>query len=80
MTVTTLALVDIGLRLNAYDTRTHPSIAILVLSVVVAVLVAVGATFGGSLVFDYGFSVETAADSPAWHPSETDVFPGDHKT
>jgi uncharacterized membrane protein len=80
MTVTTLALVDIGLRLSAYDTRTHPSIAILVLSVVVAVLVAVGATFGGSLVFEYGFNVETAADSPAWHPSETDVFPGDHKT
>jgi uncharacterized membrane protein len=79
MIVTTLALVDIGLRLSAYDTRTHPSIAILVLSVVVVVLVAVGATFGGSLVFEYGFNVETAADSPAWHPSETDVLPGDHK-
>jgi hypothetical protein len=50
-----------------------------VLSVVVVVLVAVGATFGGSLVFEYGFNVETAADSPAWHPSETDVLPGDHK-
>jgi uncharacterized membrane protein len=80
ITVTALALVDIGLRLNAYHTRTHPSIAILVLSVVVAALVSLGATFGGSLVFEYGFNVETAADGPAWHPSETDVFPGGHKT
>ncbi len=44
----------------------------------IAVLVSVGATFGGSLVFDYGFNVETAGDHPAWHTSETDVLPGDH--
>jgi hypothetical protein len=40
--------------------------------------VAVGATYGGSLVFEYGFNVETAGDHPAWHKSETDVLPGDH--
>jgi uncharacterized membrane protein len=49
---------------------------IAVLSVVVAVLVSVGATFGGSLVYEYGFNVETAGDSPVWHKSEADVFPG----
>jgi uncharacterized membrane protein len=75
--VTVLALTDIALRLNVYHTRTYPSAAILVLSIVVAVLVAVGATFGGTLVFEYGFNVETADDSPVWHPSETDVMPGD---
>jgi uncharacterized membrane protein len=78
ITVTVLALIDIALRLNVYHTRTHPSIAILVLSLVVAVLVTLGATFGGTLVFDYGFNVETAGDSPVWHPSEEDVFPGEH--
>jgi uncharacterized membrane protein len=78
ITVTVLALADIALRLNVYDTRTYPSVAILVLSVVVAVLVAIGATFGGSLVFEYGFNVETAGDSPVWHHSEEDVFPGEH--
>jgi hypothetical protein len=31
---------------------------------------------GGSLVYDYGFNVETAGDHPVWHRSETDVFPG----
>ena len=74
--VTVLALTDIALRLNVYHTRTHPTVAILVLSIVLAVLVAVGATFGGSLVFEYGFNVETAGDSPVWHKSEEDVFPG----
>ena len=76
--VTVLALTDIALRLNVYHTRTYPTAAILVLSIVVAALVAVGATFGGTLVFEYGFNVETAGDSPVWHPSETDVMPGDH--
>ncbi|HEX2785750.1 MAG TPA: DUF2231 domain-containing protein [Ilumatobacteraceae bacterium] len=75
--VTALALVDIALRLNGYHTRTHPTVPILVISIMVAALVAVGATFGGSLVFEHGFNVETAGDSPVWHVSETDVMPGD---
>jgi hypothetical protein len=75
--VTALAVVDIALRLSVYDTRTHPTVPILVISILVAGLVAVGATFGGSLVFEHGFNVETASDSPAWHVSETDVMPGD---
>jgi uncharacterized membrane protein len=77
--VTLLALTDIALRLDVYHTRTHPNIGILVLSLVTAALVSVGATFGGSLVFEYGFNVETAGDSPVWHASETDVFPGQHE-
>jgi len=76
--VTVLALTNIALRLNVYDSRTYPTVAILVLSIVVALLVAIGAAFGGTLVFDYGFNVETAGDSPVWHVSETDVLPGEH--
>ncbi len=34
-------------------------------------------SLGGSLAYDYGFNVETAGDSPVWHPSEVDVFPAD---
>ena len=80
VTVTLLALVDIVLRLNVYHTRTHPNVAILALSLIVAALVSIGATFGGTLVYDYGFNVETATDSPVWHESEVDVLPGDHTT
>lgn len=74
--VTVLALVDIALRLSGYNTETSTPPGIMVLSLVVAGLVSWGATYGGSLVFDYGFNVETAGDSPVWHPSEDDVFPG----
>jgi GTP cyclohydrolase I len=53
-------------------------VGIAVLSVVIGLLVSVGATFGGSLVYDYGFNVETAGDHPVWHRSETDEFAGQH--
>jgi uncharacterized membrane protein len=75
--VTVLALTDIALRVSVYDSRSFPTGAILMISIVVALLVSVGAALGGTLVFDYGFNVETAGDSPVWHPSETDVLPGD---
>ena len=48
------------------------------LSVLAAAFVSVGSTYGGSLVFDYGFNVETSGDHPVWHESETDVFPDHH--
>jgi uncharacterized membrane protein len=78
VTVTVLTLVNVVLRLNGYNTDLSTPGGIAVLSVVIAVLVSWGATYGGSLVFDYGFNVETAGDSPVWHTSETDVFPGGH--
>ncbi len=77
-TVTVLALADIVWRLSSYHTAVVTPVGIMVLSVVIAALVSVGATFGGSLVYEYGFNVETAGDSPVWHKSETDVFPGQH--
>ena len=76
--VTVMALVNIALRLNMYNTEFATPIGIAILSVVTAALMAVGATYGGSLVFDYGFNVETAGDHPVWHQSEEDVFPGHH--
>ncbi len=77
ITVTLLALIDIALRLNGYHVEESAPVGIMVLSLVIAGLVAWGATYGGSLVFDYGFNVETAGDSPVWHASETDVLPGE---
>jgi uncharacterized membrane protein len=78
ITVTLLTLVDIALRLSGYHTEASTPPGILALSALIALLVAWGSTYGGSLVFDYGFNVETAGDSPVWHESETDVFPGEH--
>ncbi|MGI8792116.1 MAG: DUF2231 domain-containing protein [Acidimicrobiales bacterium] len=76
VTVTLLVLAHIAWRLNEYNTETATPVAIMVLSVLIASLVSVGATFGGALVYEYGFNVETAGDHPVWHRSETDVFPG----
>jgi uncharacterized membrane protein len=75
--VTVLALANIAWRLNDYHTALVTPVGIMVLSVVIALLVTLGATYGGSLVFEYGFNVETAGDSPVWHKSEIDVFPGE---
>ncbi len=79
LTVTGLAMADIAWRLNDFHTRLVTPVGIAVLSVVIAILVSVGATFGGSLVYEYGFNVETAGDHPVWHKSEKDVFPGQHE-
>jgi hypothetical protein len=78
VTVTVLVVADMAWRHNDYHTHVVSPIGITVLSAVIAVLVAIGATFGGSLVFEYGFNVETAGDGPVWHKSEIDVFPGHH--
>lgn len=72
------AIVDMALRVAMYDTAAVTPAGIMVLSLVVAGLVSWGATYGGSLVFDYGFNVETAGDHPVWHRSEDDVLPGAH--
>jgi uncharacterized membrane protein len=73
LTVTTLVVVNLLTR--SLDEGSVNAVG-MVLSVVAGGLVAFGATYGGSLVFDYGFNVETSGDHPVWHESEEDVFPG----
>lgn len=77
VTVTVLALINLAWRLSQFNVADATPVGIAILSVVIALLVSLGATFGGSLVFEYGFNVETAGDHPVWHKSETDVFPGE---
>ena len=78
LTVTALALIDIAWRLADYHSHAFSPAGLVALSVVLAALVSFGATFGGSLVYEYGFNVETAGDHPVWHESEQDVLPGKH--
>jgi uncharacterized membrane protein len=77
VSVTVIVLVDLIVRLTAYHDRAYTPAPIVVLSVIAALAVSFGATLGGSLVYDYGFNVETAGDHPVWHKSETDVLPGE---
>jgi uncharacterized membrane protein len=76
--VTVVALVDVIVRFTASRDDVATPAGIMVLSIIAAALVAIGATYGGSLVFDYGFNVETAGDSPVWHISEVNLLPGQH--
>ena len=75
LTVTAIVLLDIGLRLAQFD-EAYPRFSTLVLSVLAAALVAYGATYGGSLVFDYQFNVETLEGSTVWDETEKDQLPG----
>ena len=77
VTVTLLVVANVAVRAGAWDDPATPGAA-LVLSLVAGTLTALGAALGGSLVYDYGFNVETAGDHPAWHVSEEDVLPGRH--
>lgn len=74
LSVTTLILVDLAVRLSQLDAEQTPVVCV-ILSVVAAALVTLGAAFGGALVFEQGFNVETAQDSPVFHVSEADVYP-----
>lgn len=80
VTVTVLILAGVAVRVFGFwDEPSTPGLA-LALTLVAAALTVIGGTLGGSLAYDYGFNVSTAGDHPVWHPSETDVFPGDkHK-
>ncbi len=80
MVVATLVVMsDLGLRVLDYHSQSQPPNLVLALSLAAAIIVGIGATYGGSLVFDYGFNVETGGDHPVWHRSEIDVFPGGHE-
>jgi len=77
VSVTVAALSDIAWRASQYNDELVTPAGIMVLSVVIALFVSLGATFGGALVYEYGFNVETAGDHPVWHKSERDVLPGE---
>jgi uncharacterized membrane protein len=75
-TVTAIVIVDVILRLSGWENgETRP--VVLILSVLAGGLVSFGSLYGGSLIYDYGFNVETSGDHPVWHESEKDVLPGE---
>jgi uncharacterized membrane protein len=76
VTVTVIALVDVVVRLAQFD-QGAASLGVMVLSVVAGALVTYGATFGGSLVFDDAFNVESQDGSTVWDETERDEFPAD---
>lgn len=80
ITVTLIVVADILLRELKYGNGAafSPNL-IIALSVASALLVSIGATIGGGLVYDYGFNVETSGDHPVWARTERDFYPGQYK-
>lgn len=76
LTVTAIVIVDILIRLSQFD-RGSASILITALSVAAAALVSYGAVYGGALVYDYQFNVESLDGSTAWDETEVDQLPAD---
>jgi uncharacterized membrane protein len=71
--MTVLVLIDLGLRYvgNGFD---GPSGVLALLGVLILAFAIVGGTLGGTMVYDFGFNVETAGDNPVYHPSEHDII------
>ncbi len=74
--VTVIVIVDIVVRLMQWGDNEATSPLVMILSIIAGGLTVFGATYGGALVFEYGFNVETAGDHPVWHESEGDVIVG----
>jgi uncharacterized membrane protein len=75
LSVTVLVIIDIVLRL-AQSSDDASSAAVTILSVVIAGGVAFGAAYGGALVYEYGFNVDSTEGTPVWDETEEDVLPG----
>lgn len=76
LTVTAIVIADIVLRFAKFDDHPPTSAIVMVLSIVVAALVALGAAYGGALVFEYQFNVQSLKGSTAWNETEDDQLPG----
>ena len=75
LTVTAIVIADIVLRVAQLDDHATGA-GVMVLSVVAAALVALGAAYGGALVFEYQFNVQSLKGSTAWNETEEDQLPG----
>jgi uncharacterized membrane protein len=76
LTATAVVIVDIVVRLAQWDDGST-GLPVLILSVLAAALVAFGALYGGTLVYEYRFNVASLKGSgTVWDETEEDHFPG----
>jgi uncharacterized membrane protein len=78
LTVTAIVIVDIIVRLAQFD-QGYAQLPTMILSILAAALVSYGAAYGGALVYDYQFNVESLEDSTAWDETDVDQMPADKR-
>jgi uncharacterized membrane protein len=76
LTVTAIVIVDIIVRLVRFE-QGFADLPVTILSLVSAALVSFGAAYGGSLVYDYQFNVESLEGSTVWDETDRDQMPAD---
>jgi uncharacterized membrane protein len=76
LAVTAIVVVDIIVRLVQLDTH-YATMGVMILSLAAGLLVAIGAAYGGSLVFEYQFNVESLEGSTVWDETELDQTSAD---
>lgn len=64
ITMTVVVLVNLYVRFIIDKETAHPSVLVVILSELVFLLLLIGATIGGSLVYDYGFNVGSTSEEP----------------
>lgn len=76
LVVTALVALNIALRLGRFE-QGYTDGLIAGLSLAAAALVSFGAMYGGALVYDHQFNVESLEGSTAWDETERDQLPAD---
>jgi uncharacterized membrane protein len=76
LTVTVIVVVDIIMRLRQFSDG-HAGLFTTILSIIAGVLVSYGASYGGSLVYEYQFNVESLEGKTVWDETEADQNPGE---
>jgi uncharacterized membrane protein len=76
VTATVMVVIEILLRLGQYG-EGYTELPVMILSVIVAVLVSWGSFYGGELIYDYQFNVESLKGSTVWDETERDQMPGE---
>jgi uncharacterized membrane protein len=79
LTTTAIVIIDLIVRWGEITASpyTASSTGATILSVIAALLVAFGAGYGGEMVFEYQFNVESLKGSTVWDETDVDQFPGD---
>lgn len=71
-----LVAINVFARIGDIDTTASTSTGLMILSLAIAGIVSLGATYGGTLVYDYEFNVEQDKGY-AWEKTERDYMPNE---
>jgi uncharacterized membrane protein len=76
LAVTVIVIVDIVIRLRQFSDG-YTGLFTMILSILAGLLVSYGAIYGGSLVYEYQFNVESLEGKTVWDETEVDQNPGE---